>query len=176
MDNSGSGFIDQLWNFFEFLGDLLASAIYGLYMIFSSVFSALSDTFGSLKIPILPSRSKILQEGFVSGTLLVVFILYVVIINISAFNAFKADKKKAKAAAKKGATEQRSRKYERISEKKLMMKCILGGSLGGYVSMQLYHHKTLKPKFKIGVLVLLIIQLLLFSFICGFFGFWLYMS
>ena len=85
---------------------------------------------------------------------------YLVFINIYALVLFGADKSQAK------------RKQRRIQEKKLMKVCFWGGATGGLIGMNLFHHKTLKKKFSIGVPILFILQLLLNSFILGFLGFW----
>lgn len=47
----------------------------------------------------------------------------------------------------------------RIPEKTLMWIVILGGSLGFWIGMQIYRHKTKHPKFYIGVPLILIAQL-----------------
>lgn len=173
---NGGDFLDTLKGFASFLGEILTAAFWGLYMIFSSAYTRLSSFLESINIPILPSKSKILQEHFVSGGFAVIIIIYIICINVSAFRLFKLDKIKAKQAPPKDNLPKRSRKYDRISERKLMSRCFWGGALGGFIGMKVYHHKTLKPKFTIGVMVMLIVQLLIFSFVMGFFGFWLYLS
>ena len=46
----------------------------------------------------------------------------------------------------------------RISEKALLLACVPFSALGGLMGMKLFHHKTKKPKFSIGVPALLVIQ------------------
>ena len=48
----------------------------------------------------------------------------------------------------------------RISEATLIGLCVLGGSIGGLSGMFLFHHKTRKPLFAIGVPLILIAQIL----------------
>lgn len=49
----------------------------------------------------------------------------------------------------------------RISENTLMFISILGGSIGSIIGMQLFRHKTKHVKFKLGLPLILIIQILL---------------
>jgi len=167
IDFSGTG---------EFLLELLASAFWGLYMIFSYIYEKIGELIDIYIIPVLPSRLKLLQDGNISGGVLIVFLLFVIFINIYTFNLFRIDKKKSKKAPPKDEKLKRNRKYDRISERKLLAFCFYGGAFGGFLGMKLCRHKTLKPKFRIGVFIMLILQMLLFSFIAGFFGFWVYFS
>lgn len=109
-----------------------------------------------------PTVTKVFQNPTVCYTAMLLVTVYIIIINISAFHAFGKDKKLA------------TRQELRISEKSLMRRCMLGGALGGFIGMKVFHHKTLKKRFNIGVPLLLAAQIILFSFIMGFFGFWLY--
>ena len=72
---------------------------------------------------------------------------YVVFINAWAFTMYGVDKYKAKHG------------LWRIPEAALLLVAAVGGSIGAWCGMQVFHHKTRKPKFSIGVPVLLIIQL-----------------
>lgn len=67
--------------------------------------------------------------------------------NIITFFAYGNDKKRA-----------RQNRW-RISEKVLMTLALLGGSAGAFLGMQVFHHKTKKPLFKIGVPCILIIHI-----------------
>ena len=49
----------------------------------------------------------------------------------------------------------------RIPEATLMGLAIVGGSLGVMIGMRLFHHKTLHPKFAIGVPLILTMQIVL---------------
>ena len=49
----------------------------------------------------------------------------------------------------------------RIPEATLMGLAIVGGSLGVMIGMRLFHHKTLHPKFAIGVPLILSMQIVL---------------
>ena len=82
-----------------------------------------------------------------TGFSITALVVYLVSVNALAFAAFGVDK----ARAKRGAW--------RISEKALMLLAIAGGSLGALAGMYVFHHKTRKPLFSVGVPVLLAITL-----------------
>lgn len=73
-------------------------------------------------------------------------LLYLLCINIFAFSLYGADKYKA-----------RHNRW-RIPEKTLLLTAALGGSIGAYIGMKLFHHKTRKTKFAIGVPVIFLVQ------------------
>lgn len=71
---------------------------------------------------------------------------YLAIINLITFITYGVDKNKAK----KGAW--------RIPEKTLIMLAVIGGSIGAYVGMQVFRHKTKHALFFIGVPLIFVIQ------------------
>ena len=71
---------------------------------------------------------------------------YLLAINALSFILFGLDKYKAK----KGKW--------RISEATLLMMAVIGGSIGAWIGMRLWHHKTKHKKFKYGIPVIIIIQ------------------
>ena len=71
---------------------------------------------------------------------------YLLAINALSFILFGLDKNKAK----KGKW--------RISEATLLMMAVSGGSIGAWIGMRLWHHKTKHKKFKYGIPVIIIIQ------------------
>lgn len=75
------------------------------------------------------------------------FVIYVCAINIIAFLLYGLDKQKAKM------------NRWRISEKVLLGIAIVGGSIGAYVGMKAFRHKTKKARFYIGVPVIFLLQL-----------------
>ena len=79
--------------------------------------------------------------------------IYLLIVNVIGFLLFGIDKYKA------------IHQNYRISEKALFMVELIGGAYGAYAAMYLFHHKTRKPKFKIGVPTILIIQLVIIYFL-----------
>lgn len=49
----------------------------------------------------------------------------------------------------------------RIPEATLMFFAVIGGSLGVMVGMRIFHHKTLHPKFAVGVPLILALQIII---------------
>lgn len=72
---------------------------------------------------------------------------YLCLINIITLIVYGIDKNRAK------------REKYRISEKTLIILAAVGGSIGAAAGMRLFHHKTKKPKFFIGIPVILILQI-----------------
>lgn len=65
------------------------------------------------------------------------------VLNVLSFVLWGVDKAKAKAGA------------WRISESVLLLSAFVGGSLGALIGMYVFHHKTKKWEFKLGVPILL---------------------
>ena len=78
-----------------------------------------------------------------------ILILYLVVINVVTFFVYGIDKRRAK------------RSRWRIPEASLLLLAVVGGSVGAYLGMRVWHHKTLHKKFKYGVPLILIAQLVL---------------
>lgn len=74
---------------------------------------------------------------------------YLLAINIATFFLYGIDKYKAK----KGRW--------RISEATLLMMAVIGGCIGAWAGMRLWHHKTMHKKFKYGIPIIIIIQVAL---------------
>ena len=70
-------------------------------------------------------------------------------INVVTFITYGIDKYKAK----KGKW--------RISEVALILMAVFGGSIGAWLGMKAFHHKTMHKKFYIGVPTIIILQLAL---------------
>lgn len=70
------------------------------------------------------------------------------VVNVIAFLMYGLDKVKAK------------RLQWRIPESTLLGVAVIGGSIGAFLGMQIFHHKTKKPKFYIGVPVIFILQVI----------------
>lgn len=82
-------------------------------------------------------------------------IYYLFVINVITVAAFGLDKRKAK-----------KRKF-RIRESVLLGLALIGGSLGAMAGMFLFHHKTRKPAFRIGIPVLFLLQGVIWILIAG---------
>ncbi len=76
-------------------------------------------------------------------------IYYLIFINILAFAAGRIDKSNA-----------RKHRY-RISEKALFILALIGGSIGAYLSMLIFRHKTRKWYFMTGIPLIIIIQIII---------------
>ena len=73
-------------------------------------------------------------------------LFYLTTINVAAFFLFGIDKWKAK------------RSQWRIAEAMLLGLAVMGGSLGAWSGMKIWHHKTRHKKFKYGIPFILLIQ------------------
>ena len=80
-----------------------------------------------------------------------IVLIYLAVINVVTFFMYGIDKWKAKKS-----------KW-RIRETALLGLAVLGGSIGAWLGMKVWHHKTLHKKFKYGVPA--IIQLALIVYI-----------
>ena len=76
-------------------------------------------------------------------------ICYLLAINIATFLLYGIDKYKAK------------KNQWRISEATLLTMAAIGGSIGAWAGMRLWHHKTMHKKFKYGIPVIIIMQVAL---------------
>ena len=72
---------------------------------------------------------------------------YLIIINIVTFLVYGIDKWKARKS------------LWRIREASLLMLAVLGGSIGAWFGMKVWHHKTQHKKFRYGIPAIIIIQL-----------------
>lgn len=81
-------------------------------------------------------------------------IIYILIgINVLTFLVYGIDKLKAKRGS------------WRISEATLLLLAVIGGSIGALLGMQLWHHKTMHKKFKYGLPLILLAQIVIVYFI-----------
>ena len=74
---------------------------------------------------------------------------YLLAVNITSFLLYGIDKYKAK----KGRW--------RISEATLLLMAVIGGSIGAWGGMRIWHHKTMHKKFKYGIPIIIILQVAL---------------
>ena len=78
-----------------------------------------------------------------------IILYYLLAVNIATFFLYGIDKYKAR----KGRW--------RISEATLLMMAVIGGSIGAWSGMRLWHHKTMHKKFKYGIPIIIILQVAL---------------
>jgi len=88
----------------------------------------------------------------------VVLFYYLLVINIVTFLVYGIDKFKAK----KGKW--------RIPEATLLLLAVIGGSVGAWLGMKVWHHKTLHKKFKYGIPFIMIAQVALMFFYSNNYG------
>lgn len=87
---------------------------------------------------------------------------YLIVINLVTFAIYGFDKWKA-----------RNKKW-RIAESTLLLMAAIGGSIGAWTGMQVWHHKTLHKKFRYGIPAILLMQITLLYWLSqlGIFIFW----
>lgn len=81
-----------------------------------------------------------------------ILVYWLILVNIVAFILYGYDKSCAK------------KKARRISEKTLLFWAWIGGSIGAFLGMKIFHHKTLKPKFAVTVPILVVLEILICIF------------
>ena len=78
-----------------------------------------------------------------------ILLVIITVMSLAAFAAFGLDKYKAKAG-----------KW-RIPERTLFLLALLGGGIGAFLGMKVFHHKTMHKQFVIGIPVIMVIQAVL---------------
>ena len=82
-----------------------------------------------------------------------IILYYLLAVNIATFLLYGVDKYKAKKS-----------KW-RISEATLLTMAAIGGSIGAWAGMRLWHHKTMHKKFKYGIPVIIMMQIALVTYL-----------
>ena len=72
---------------------------------------------------------------------------FIAILNVITFLIYAIDKWKAK------------KNRWRIPESILLLLAVLGGSIGAWMGMKIWHHKTMHKKFKYGIPLIMILQI-----------------
>lgn len=85
-------------------------------------------------------------------TLHICLAYYLLAMNAVAFIVYGVDKYKAKKA-----------KW-RIPEATLLLLAVVGGSIGAWMGMKVWHHKTMHKKFKYGIPAILLSQIALMTY------------
>lgn len=78
---------------------------------------------------------------------------YLIAVNVLAFAMYGVDKLKAR------------HHWWRIPEWVLIMVAVVGGSIGAFIGMKCFHHKTMKPLFRFGVPAILLLQIAAMAYI-----------
>ncbi|MDE6807121.1 MAG: DUF1294 domain-containing protein [Prevotella sp.] len=79
-----------------------------------------------------------------------VILVYLAVASVITFFVYGVDKWRAR------------RSQWRISEATLLGLAVIGGSIGAWLGMKVFHHKTLHKKFRYGIPLILIAQIVLF--------------
>ncbi|GAA5416306.1 hypothetical protein Pryu01_01340 [Paraliobacillus ryukyuensis] len=80
-------------------------------------------------------------------------LIYLILVNVVAFSFMGVDKNRAQ------------KNKWRIPEARLWFFAWIGGSLGSIIGMRIFHHKTKHQLFRLGMPVLLILQLALIFYL-----------
>ena len=78
-----------------------------------------------------------------------IILIYLVAMNVVTFFMYGIDKRKAK------------RSKWRISEATLLSLAVIGGSIGAWLGMRVWHHKTMHKKFQLGIPLIIVAQIAL---------------
>lgn len=76
-----------------------------------------------------------------------ILLIYLAVANVLTFCLYGIDKRRAR------------RSRWRISEATLLWLAVLGGSLGAWLGMRAWHHKTQHKKFRYGIPLIIIAQI-----------------
>ena len=80
-------------------------------------------------------------------------IIYLIVVNVVTFIAFGIDKWKSK------------HDKWRIPEATLLGMAVIGGSIGAWLGMRVWRHKTMHKKFQFGIPVIILLQIALIIWI-----------
>ena len=80
-----------------------------------------------------------------------IFLIYIALINLIAFFAMFVDKRRAIQG------------LWRIKESTLLLFAAMGGSIGEYIGIYTFRHKTKHLKFTLGIPLIMLIQILIFT-------------
>lgn len=80
-------------------------------------------------------------------------ILYILGVNAITFLLMRIDKQKA------------VKDQYRIPERTFWLLSILGGAIGSYAGMKMFHHKTKHPSFTIGMPLLIVVNIIQFAYL-----------
>lgn len=83
----------------------------------------------------------------------IIFIVYILVINLIAFLLTYYDKKASKIGLR------------RVKENTLMLVALLGGSAAMYITMKMIHHKTRVSLFMVGLPFIFVVEMILVIFI-----------
>ena len=94
-------------------------------------------------------------------------IIYILIcINVVTFVVYGIDKWRSTSGRLLPTGRKKAKQGSwRISEATLLILAAIGGSIGALLGMKIWHHKTMHKKFKYGLPLILIIQIILIGYL-----------
>ena len=91
---------------------------------------------------------------------------YLIVINIVTFLVYGIDKWRSTSGRLLPTGRKKAKQGSgRISEASLLILAVIGGSIGALLGMKIWHHKTMHKKFKYGLPLILIIQIILIGYL-----------
>ena len=91
---------------------------------------------------------------------------YLIVINVLTFVVYGIDKWRSTSGRLLPTGRKKAKKSKRrIRETTLLGLAVFGGSIGAYLGMQVWHHKTLHKKFKYGLPLILLAQIAFIYFL-----------
>lgn len=140
----------------DFLREIFLSILEAIQGAFIAFYEWLCE----VPVPVPPTMLKLFSNSKANFIIFFLVAAYLIFINIRAYRLFSVDKKRAVSHG------------ERIPESTLFRYMWLGGAAGAGLAMLIYRHKTQHKSFTVTASVLVFAQMLIFSFILGFLGFW----
>ena len=99
-------------------------------------------------------------------SLLHIALIYLAVINVVTFFVYGVDKWRSTSGRLLPTGRKKAKKSKwRVSETALLGLAVIGGSIGAWLGMKTWHHKTLHRKFRYGVPLIIIAQIALLIFI-----------
>ena len=91
---------------------------------------------------------------------------YLIFINVVTFLVYGIDKWRSTSGRLLSTGRKKAKQGSwRISEATLLILAVIGGSIGALLGMKIWHHKTMHKKFKFGLPLILIIQIILIGYL-----------
>ena len=91
---------------------------------------------------------------------------YLIFINVVTFLVYGIDKWRSTSGRLLSTGRKKAKQGSwRISEATLLILAVIGGSIGALLGMKIWRHKTMHKKFKYGLPLILIIQIILIGYL-----------
>ncbi len=91
---------------------------------------------------------------------------YFVCVNVLTFFVYGIDKWRSTSGRLLPTGRKKARQGKwRISEATLLLFAVIGGSIGAWLGMRVWHHKTMHKKFKYGIPAILMIHIIIIGYL-----------